>query len=1013
MTNCKYKLRKLSVGLVSVGTMFMTTTVMGEEVTQPTATVTTSRQETERTASTTTTVPENNQPEGVDSKDEESQTGEEKLLNVSSYDTSDTPSQNQSNSRSRRSVTDEVATQTMEVERFSIDTPITDKMVKDEEQQIATRDKSERRDLFKVERDVKVDEAKGEINVSLTVTPQEIDNGADVIVLLDTSKKMTESDFNTAKENITKLVNTLTAKNTDGTSNYNNRNSVRLIDFYREVGNPINLSGLSEGEIEKKLQEVRKKAYDNWDWGVDLQGAIHKARDIFKRESMLFPSLKKRQHIVLFSQGESTFSYDVKEKSEKKTKRIMENVESSNPLVPWPPIFNFTNQNRDMIKDAQFFIDLGKKLGISDLDSINEQLKSAGVASNIGGLFLGSGSLTEYLTLKEYITDKLTEQQFDYENRIGDGYHHYSFSERKIGDIPFKDIIKTKLDNLFNADKKTWYGWILDKFSLSDTYKQTKQKALLKVLEYLFYKREYIYYNHNLSAQAEAKMARDEGIVFYAFDVTNPDYVTKDTVSNRYSKEYINYLNKRSEEAKKIAKERNDKFDNYLKEMSNSKEFLKSVDDKEKFKDILTEIKLSDTFENIISVKENSWNNNNVSNIQYQPAETHNSILSWISTNPKAKLTWTIDKEAIKKAFENREALTLTYKLTINKDKIKEASKARTRRSLATSEDTKVISSKMITTEVTYKINSKSNKTTNLKDVKLTYTKEMVPVPEIDGEVIEPLAPQLPELPPIIEHGPNVDFTEDTIYRLPLEHGHYEPNTNVTFTEDSKPEKTDTIIGGNVIDFTEDSIPDKQYTESGHNPTNESQEIIEDTKPGASNKVTTGGQSNPIDTTKDTQPGLSGQMDSEPIIEDTKAPDIIIGGQDDMVTITQDTQPGLSGQANNLVITEDTRKPELTISGQSESVEITEDTQPVLSGSNDGAVVEEDTRPKLQFHFDNEEPTPTINQVVTQTSVAKVDDKLPQTGDNDKLEAFFTITALTVIGTAGLLAKKRREDPID
>ncbi|KPJ23037.1 hypothetical protein [Streptococcus phocae] len=32
MINCKYKLRKLSVGLVSVGTMFMSTTVMGEVV---------------------------------------------------------------------------------------------------------------------------------------------------------------------------------------------------------------------------------------------------------------------------------------------------------------------------------------------------------------------------------------------------------------------------------------------------------------------------------------------------------------------------------------------------------------------------------------------------------------------------------------------------------------------------------------------------------------------------------------------------------------------------------------------------------------------------------------------------------------------------------------------------------------------------------------------------------------------------------------------------------------------
>ncbi|HEQ9336865.1 TPA: YSIRK-type signal peptide-containing protein [Streptococcus pyogenes] len=32
MTNCKYKLRKLSVGLVSVGTMLIAPTVLGQEV---------------------------------------------------------------------------------------------------------------------------------------------------------------------------------------------------------------------------------------------------------------------------------------------------------------------------------------------------------------------------------------------------------------------------------------------------------------------------------------------------------------------------------------------------------------------------------------------------------------------------------------------------------------------------------------------------------------------------------------------------------------------------------------------------------------------------------------------------------------------------------------------------------------------------------------------------------------------------------------------------------------------
>ncbi|MEC4578274.1 serum opacification factor [Streptococcus dysgalactiae] len=996
----------------------MTTTVMGEEVTQPTATEVTA-------LSVTVEVPSEEVPTTTEVQSDPKSIAENKGAEEKQAFEAPTASQGedsslQPKSRSKRSA----EPQLMEVERIEVDKENSSLTVKDgeEEKQLIKHRDGNQRDIFDIKRDVVADPDGTSLNVTLTVSPKQIDEGAEVIVLLDTSKKMTEEDFNTAKENIKKLVATLTSKSTNDSPNYNSRNSVRLIDFYRKIGDSIDLSGWEESKVDEKLQEVRKKAQEDYNgWGVNLQGAIHKAREIFNSEKE--KNSGKRQHIVLFSQGEATFSYDIKEKSKKNTKRIMENVESSNPLLPWPPVFSFTNQNRDMIQDAQFFIDLGKKLGISDLDSTHEQLKSAGTLSGWGGALLGNGSLTEYLTLKEYITNKLTEQQFDYGNRIGDGYHHYSFSARETSGIPFKEIIKTKLDNLFNVDKTTWFGWILDKTSLSDTYKQTKQKALLKVLEYLFYKREYIYYNHNLSAQAEAKMARDEGIVFYSFDVTNPKQITKETQRKPSYPYYNEYLKKKAEEDKKITEARNTKFDKYLKEMSDGHDFLKQIEDKDKFKDkfkdILEEIKLTETFEKYVNVQDNSWKtspkeseDNNKSVAYTKPS--NGKLWSLLST-PES-LTWSISKEQLQNAFKSGTPLTLDYKLKINSTEFKtHLGKRRKKRSTASAEQPKSesVTEKIISNKISYKINGKTANGQNLEDVNVTYSKEKVPVPEIDGEVIKPQAPQLPKLPPVIEHGPDLDFTEDTIYRLPLEHGHYKPNTNVTFTEDTKPEKTDTIIGGNVIDLTEDSIPDKQYTESGHNPTNESQEIIEDTKPGTSNKVTTGGQSNPIDTTKDTQPGLSGQMDSEPIIEDTKAPDIIIGGQDDMVTITQDTQPGLSGQANNLVITEDTRKPELTISGQSESVEITEDTQPVLSGSNDGAVVEEDTRPKLQFHFDNEEPTPTINQVVTQTSVAKVDDKLPQTGDNDKLEAFFTITALTVIGTAGLLAKKRREDPID
>ncbi|GAY71835.1 serum opacity factor, partial [Streptococcus canis] len=356
---------------------------------------------------------------------------------------------------------------------------------------------------------------------------------------------------------------------------------------------------------------------------------------------------------------------------------------------------------------------------------------------------------------------------------------------------------------------------------------------------------------------------------------------------------YSKYLTEKEERTKKQVKERNEKFDKYLKDMSDGKDFLKDVDNKNRFKDILEEIKLTETFEEIISVQDNSWKSalrsTNTKRDEYQNISHSNASSGWLSSS-KESLTWTLSKEQLQKAFETEQPLTLTYKLKVNHDKIKEAlSKARKKRSTSTEADNS-LTENIISNKISYKINNKTANGQKLDDVKLTYTKEMVPVPEIDGEVIEPEIPQSPELPPVIEHGPNFDFTEDTVNQLPSEHGQYGDNTQTTLTEDTKPEKIDTIIGGNVIDFTEDSITHNQYTESGHNSTNESQEIIEDTKP-ESDTISIGGQSDPIEITEDTFSNQSGQSNNDAtddtIIEDTRQTDVIIGGQANSVDMVE------------------------------------------------------------------------------------------------------------------------------
>ncbi|MGG6818276.1 UNVERIFIED_CONTAM: fibronectin binding protein [Streptococcus canis] len=1046
MSDCKYKLRKLSVGLVSVGTMFTATTVMGNEVSQPTTTeVTTSpvavessststtpseSMMTETQAPTTATKAETGGAQPEPTKVESEQVKDEKTseTTASSQEESQSP---KASPRSKRSV-DSVSAepQLMEVEKVEVDKANTDTKLVDgngkssNPKLISNRD-DKQREIAEITRQVKVGENQNEIEVTLTVTPKEIDKGAEVIILLDTSKKMTEEDFNSAKDNIKKLVTTLTSKSTTDSPNYNNRNSVRLIDFYRHIGDPIELNTTN---VDTELMKVREKAQKDYNgWGVDLQGAIHKAREIFNNEKE--KKSGKRQHIVLFSQGEATFSYDIiKDKSKLSQNVVKDPITSSNPLLPWPLYFDSTASSANLVKDGKRIQEFLKKLGIKRYEDLLDGVANTGNSLlSFGSDFLGTNNPLDYITLADLDTKTLNENDFDYSKVLGEGYHFRSYYTRESSDVPFKEIVrkavKTKLEKI-KAKQISTYGWLdilginkwSDSISKALGLDKVEEQMINKVVDYLFYKRNYVYYNHNLSAQAEAKMARDEGITFYAFDVTDPNRTAKRAkraATNEYDR-------KKEEEAKALYKKRNDEFDKYLKAMSDQNTFFTDVENNDKFKDILEKVTVIETFEDKVTVAD-QWKNSSQykdSNGDKQAVKHTPSSTTWLLGTTKESLTWTISKEQMQKAFESGTPLTLSYKLNIDNTKLKTAlNKRRKKRSTATDTNDS-LTEKIISNKISYQINKKSANGQKLGDVTLTYGKVMIPVPELDGNAIEPQAPQLPELPPITDHGPNLNFEEETIHQLPIEHGQYDNSTQTTLTEDSKPEETgtiiggqndpiditedtqpgmsgqseimttiedtkseetDAIIGGNVIDITEDSITDNQHTESGENSTDHNQEIIEDTKP-ESDTISVGGQSDPIDITEDTLSNLSGQSNND---------------------ATDDT------------IIEDTRQTDVIIGGQANSVDMVEETQPGMSGFNKATVIEEDTRPKLQFHFDNEDPISAINKAISQTPVTRADNNLPQTGDKDTLEAFFTITALTVIGAAGLLSKKDRKNQID
>ncbi len=104
------------------------------------------------------------------------------------------------------------------------------------------------------------------------------------MALLDVSKKMTQENFDKAKEQIKKLVTTLTSKSDGGKENLNNRNTVRLMTFYRKISEPIDLSGKTEQQVCEELDKIWNRVKnEDWDWGLTYRELSTKL-EIFLRE---------------------------------------------------------------------------------------------------------------------------------------------------------------------------------------------------------------------------------------------------------------------------------------------------------------------------------------------------------------------------------------------------------------------------------------------------------------------------------------------------------------------------------------------------------------------------------------------------------------------------------------------------------------------------------------------------------------------------------------------------------
>ncbi|HEM5226143.1 TPA: VWA domain-containing protein [Streptococcus suis] len=795
MNHPKFTLRKLSIGLVSLGAGVA---LSGTLYPQNTVTVYAETPTLEKTAETDSTslirstavvedpevaqANENKEVEVADSsstldlpKSNEETTSPEALTNEKASESEVKVAENTSSSEEKATEKEEPAVRYEEKEVDDYST----KVEKTTETVASTVDKTSK-ELFTVSRTAEVDQ-EGVVTVTTQIVPKEIDKGAEIVVLVDTSKKMDEEAKKTAKDNIIKLVE----KMTDPTNAHNSRNSVRVIGFNRKLSEA---QEVTSANVETTIEKLFTDAEQNYNWGVDMQGAIHEARRILESENS-----GKRKHIVLLSQGESTFSYDLTDaaKTETKYKTINEDkVVHTNPLLPWPFTFDVTVRRANLLKDAKSLIEFLNKLGITRFNEALDGVSTvAGLTDFIGKFFRNP---LDYIDLADIDSSKLEEQKFNYEKQIGEGYHFRSFYERKLDPLPFKDAIVKKIK--YNLKKEldkaamptNTLSYIGKKIGLTNTSEKAIDLFANSLVDYIFYGRKNVFYNHNLSAQAEAKIATEKGIHFYAVDVT-----------------------------KDKAGEEKNKFDDYLKKMSGDKGEFLNIDENvaEKFKDVLTTVTLVDTIENDVEI---------IGGLNHPKAKlTTPSSSYWFSSlffSSKKTITLDLNKADLIKAYQTNEPISLTYQL---KYKSKKNSN----------------SQKLVSTEISHAVNGKEGtKTRSSLIVTLNHKtkKVLVPVPiepqvpdkPIDMPKVENETPKgTPETP--MQEKPNVP--EATQPMKPIE------NDGVDKPELDIPKATDNII---TPDSTLPMQPEspKETGKPGNNVEPESPKPIEKPTDDSANK---------------------------------------------------------------------------------------------------------------------------------------------------------------------------------
>ncbi|HEL1747930.1 TPA: VWA domain-containing protein [Streptococcus suis] len=757
----------------------------------------------------------------------------EALTNENASEPTGQVAENTSSSEEKATEKEERAVQYVEKEVDDYST----KVEKPTETVASTVDKTSK-DLFTVSRTAEVGQ-DGVVTVTTQIVPKEIDKGAEIVVLVDTSKKMDVEAKKTAKANIVELVKKMTEPN----DVYNSRNSVRVIGFNRKLSEA---QEVTSANVETTVEKLFTDAEQNYNWGVDMQGAIHEARRILESEKS-----GKRKHIVLLSQGESTFSYDLTDaaKTETKYKTINEDkVVHTNPLLPWPFTFDVTVRRANLLKDAKSLIEFLNKLGITRFNEALDGVSTvAGLTDFIGKFFRNP---LDYIDLADIDSSKLEEQKFNYEKQIGEGYHFRSFYERKLDPLPFKDAIVKKIK--YNLKKEldkaalptNTLSYIGKKMGLTNTSEKAIDLFANSLVDYIFYGRKNVFYNHNLSAQAEAKIATEKGIHFYAVDVT-----------------------------KDKAGEEKNKFDDYLKKMSGDKGEFLSVDENvaEKFKDVLTKVTLVDTIENDAEI---------IGELSHPKAKltTPSPSSFWLTSlfsSSKTTITLDLNKADLIEAYQTNKPISLTYQLKYKGKKNRN-------------------SQKLVSTEISHTINDKNKEKKYSSKITLNHEtkKVLVPVP------IEPK-----DTDKVVDKSTGISKVENM---TPMVTPEIPKQTEPNIPDSIIPKATDNIIIPNsTFPMKPETAEETEKTEI--NVETESPKSIEKTTDDSANKSDS--------TEETEKPGNNVETESPKIIEDStddsaNKPDSIIPKATDNIIIPNSTFPMKPDSTEEIGKTENSVKPE-------------------------------------------------------------------------------------------------------